>query len=252
MPSSSTRARVFAERAVVTISPRQPLRARGARDRAADQPEADQRDFLEQRRGAHLPRHEVAQAVDHQPVGFLGADGQAQRMRQAVIGQAAQHQAALGEERIGVGGGLALLLREMDQDEIRHARRHLEAELCHFIRQPAAPFLGVRLRHLDMRGVLDRRHRRQHRRGRDVERPADAVDRIDDIGRAEHPADPQRGEAVNLGERMRHHRVLGGRHQFDADLVIVARDVIGIGGVEHQQHMSGSPARSRLTSSNGI
>ena len=34
---------------------RQPLRARGARDRAADQPEADQRDLPEQRRRLHLP-----------------------------------------------------------------------------------------------------------------------------------------------------------------------------------------------------
>ena len=67
---------------------RQPLRARGARDRAADQPEADQRDLVEQRRrGAHLRRHEIAQAVDHQPVGLFGADGHAQRVRQAVIGQ---------------------------------------------------------------------------------------------------------------------------------------------------------------------
>ena len=33
---------------------RQPLLARGARDRAADQSEADQRDLVEVRRGAHL------------------------------------------------------------------------------------------------------------------------------------------------------------------------------------------------------
>ena len=36
---------------------------------------------------------------------------------------------------------------------------------------------------------------------------------------------------------MRHHGVFGGRHQFEAELVIVARHVVGIGGVEHQQHM---------------
>ncbi len=125
----------------------------------------------------------------------------------------------------------------MDQDEIRHARRHLEAELADLLGQPVAPLLGVRLRHLLMRGVLDRRHRRQHRRRRNVERPANAVDRIDDAGRAEHPADPQRRQPVDLREGVGHHRVLGGRHQFDADLVVVARHVVGIGGVEHQQHM---------------
>ena len=88
-----------------------------------------------------------------------------------------------------------------------------------------------------MRGVLDRGDRRQHRRRRDVERPANPVDRIDDVGRAEHPADPQRRQPVDLGEGVRHHGVFGGRHQFDAELVIVARHVVGIGGVEHQQHM---------------
>ena len=111
---------------------REPLRPRGARDRAADQAEADQRDAFEERRRAHLPRHEVAQAVDHEAVGLLGADGHAQRVRQAVIVQRAQHEAALGQERVGVGRGLALGLREMDQDEIRHARRHLQAELGRF------------------------------------------------------------------------------------------------------------------------
>ena len=57
------------------------------------------------------------------------------------------------------------------------------------------------------------------------------------MGRPEHPADPQRREAVNLGKRVGHHGVFGGRHQFDTDLVVVARYVIRIGGIEHQQHM---------------
>ncbi len=88
-----------------------------------------------------------------------------------------------------------------------------------------------------MRGVLDRRHRRQHRRRRDVEGTANPVDRVDDVGRTEHPADPQRREAVDFREGVRHHRVLGGRHQLDAELVVVARHVVGISGVEHQQHV---------------
>ncbi len=36
---------------------------------------------------------------------------------------------------------------------------------------------------------------------------------------------------------MGHDRVLGRRHQFDAHGVIVARHVIGIGGIDHQEHM---------------
>ena len=77
----------------------------------------------------------------------------------------------------------------------------------------------------------------QHRRRRDVEGTADPVHRIDDVRRTEHPADPQRGKAVDLGEGVRQHGVLGRRHQFDAELVVVARHIIGIGGVEHQQHV---------------
>ena len=132
---------------------------------------------------------------------------------------------------------LPFVSREMNQHEIRHARRDLQPELADLLRQPGAPLLGERLRHLDMRGVLDRGDRRQHRRRRDVERPANAVDGVDDMRRAEHPADPQRRQPVDLGEGVRHDRVFGRRHQFETELVIVARDVIGIGGVEHQQHM---------------
>ena len=112
--------------------------------------------------------------------------------------QRAQHKASLGQERIGIGRGLALLEREMDQNKIGHARRHLEPEFADLLGEPVAPLLGVRLRHLNVRRVLDRRHRRQHRRRRDVERSADPIYRIDDMCRSEHPADPQRGEPVDL------------------------------------------------------
>ena len=56
----------------------------------------------------------------------------------------------------------------------------------------------------------------------DVERPADAVDRIDHVRRPVHPAEPQRGEPVDLRERAAHHDVLAGRDQLDAGLVVVA------------------------------
>ena len=36
---------------------------------------------------------------------------------------------------------------------------------------------------------------------------------------------------------MGHHGIVGGCHQLDADLVVVARHVVGIGGVQHQEHM---------------
>ena len=123
----------------------------------------------------------------------------------------------------------------MDQHEIGDARRHLQPELADLLGEPVAPLFGVHLRHLLMRGVLDRGDRGEHRRRRDVEGTADAVDRIDDVRGAEHPADPQRREAVDLGEGVGHDRVVGGRDQLDAELVVVARHVVGIGGVQHQQ-----------------
>ena len=122
----------------------------------------------------------------------------------------------------------------MDQHEIGNARRHLEPEPADLLGQPVAPLFGVRFRHLDMRAVVDRRDRREHRRSRYIEGTADAVDRIDDMRRAEHPADPQGGKAVNLREGVRHHRVFGGGHKLDAELVVVARHVVGIGRIQHQ------------------
>ena len=80
------------------------------------------------------------------------------------------------------------------------------------------------------------------RRRRDVERPADAVEHVGDVRRAIGPAEPQPRQPVDLRERARHHRVLGGRHQLEAGLVVVAAHVFGIGRVEHQQRHRGGSA----------
>src|SRR3984957_13190591 len=221
MPSSLTRARDFADRAVVTISPASPC-ARAAR--AIEPPISPKPISAILRNGGVAFTSmacEIAQGLDHEAVGLLGADGHAQRVRQAVIGQRAQHQAAPGQEGVGIGRGLALPGGEMDQDKIPDARRHLEPEFCYFLGQVVAPFLVVRLRHLLMRGVLERRDRRKHGRRRDVEGAAYSIDRIDDIGRAEHPADPQACKALNLRKGVGHDGVVRGRHQFDAHLIVV-------------------------------
>ena len=73
--------------------------------------------------------------------------------------------------------------------------------------------------------------------GRDIEGASYSVHRIDDVGRAEHPADPQRREPVDLRKCVRHHGIVRCRHQFDAEFIIVARHIVGIGGIQHQQHM---------------
>ena len=95
----------------------------------------------------------------------------------------------------------------------------------------------MRARVLHMRGVVDRRDACRDRRRIDVERPADAVDRVDHMRGPVHPAEPQRREPVDLREGARHHDVVAGGDQLDAGFVIVAPDIFRIGGVEHQQHM---------------
>ena len=67
--------------------------------------------------------------------------------------------------------------------------------------------------------------------------PRSAVDHVDDAGRRRHPAEPQAGEAVELGEGAGHDDVLGLVDQFDARFVVVAADILGIGRVDHQQHV---------------
>src|SRR5262245_60773287 len=60
-----------------------------------------------------FPPHEFGERFDHEAIGFLGADGHAQRMRQLVVLQRPQDQSALGEERIRIVGRLACVLREV-------------------------------------------------------------------------------------------------------------------------------------------
>ena len=127
--------------------------------------------------------------------------------------------------------------RKMDEQEIPHARRHRQAELADFLGEPGQPARIVFARTLDMGGVADRRDAGGDRRRVDVERSADAVDRIHHMGGAVHPAEAERGEAVDLREGAAHHDVFRRRHQFDAGLVVVALDVFGVSRVEHQQHI---------------
>ena len=101
-------------------------------------------------------------------------------------------------------------------------------------------------RMLLMRGILDGRDAGRDRRGVDVERAADAVDGVDDVRRAVHPAKPQRGETVDLRERAAHHDVFRRGDKLDAGFVVVALDVFGIGGVEHKQHVRRQPVMQPL------
>ena len=79
-------------------------------------------------------------------------------------------------------------------------------------------------------------HRGQHRRRRDVEGSTDPIDRIDDVGRPEHPAKTQRSEPVNLGEGVGHHHIFSGRDQFDPGVRSRCATLFRIGGVSTSTH----------------
>jgi hypothetical protein len=76
-----------------------------------------------------------------------------------------------------------------------------------------------------------------YRRAVDVEGAADAVHRVDHMGRADHPAEAQAGEPVDLRKGAGHDDVLGVRHELQPRPVIVAPHVLGIGCVEDEKRM---------------
>src|ERR1700730_2679870 len=83
--------------------------------------------------------HHLGEGRDDELVRLFGADAHAQRIRQMIGADRAQHAAARGEQRVGVLRGPALGLGEMDQDEVADARRDLEAELRDLVADPGEP-----------------------------------------------------------------------------------------------------------------
>src|SRR5262245_5709866 len=138
-PSSSTRCRVAAERAVATMVRTIPCwrAARRMEEPIRPLPMTAKRS----KRGSSLLRafrmragsairacpwparsrsllQELGKRRDDQPIGFLGADAHAQRVGQLVGTDLAQDQAARGEECVGILGGAALGGGKMDQHEV--------------------------------------------------------------------------------------------------------------------------------------
>src|SRR5450755_1607624 len=122
MPSSATRLRVAAERAVATIERTAPC-ARAAR--AIEEPisptpiSASRSKITGDLSGTgRLAGHELAECRDHEPIRLLGADAHAERIRQMIGAGLPQHEAALHQEAICVLRRPSALLREVDEDEI--------------------------------------------------------------------------------------------------------------------------------------
>ena len=87
--------------------------------------------------------------------------------------------------------------------------------------------------------ILHRSDARRKGRTIDIERAANAVQRVHHMGRSIHPAEPQVCKPVNLGERARHHHVVRGRDQLKPRSVVVAPHIFCVGGIQHQQHVGG-------------
>src|SRR3984893_8304159 len=237
--SSRTRSRVACERAVATIERTAPS-ARAARafeEPISPTPISARRSkitgtFLGTGR---LTGHELAECGNHELVRLFGTDAHAERIRQVVSAGLPQYEAALHQECVGIFRRSSAPLREMDEDEIGNARRHLKPERADVLLDPGEPFRVVRDRALEMRGIAERGDAGRHRRRVDVKRPANAIHRIDHGSRRIHPAKPKCGEAMDLGEGPRHHGVFAGCHELNARFVVVAADVFGIGRIDHQK-----------------
>src|SRR5579872_740262 len=128
----------------------------------------------------------VLQGGDDEAIGLFRADREAQTLRQMVDVDGAQDEAALGQERVGLARLCGSL--EMQQKKIADARRDRNAEALDLFRQPGEPFVVMRDRLVDMRDIFERGDARLHRHGRNVERAANAVQRIADCERRIAPA----------------------------------------------------------------
>ena len=126
----------------------------------------------------------------------------AQRVRQMIGPDGAHHDAARGEQRVGVLRGLALGVREVDQHEVADARRHFQAELARsprWSRRAISRCAGASARTCAASSIAATPAAIDGRA--DVERAANAVERIDDVRGPVEPAEAQRREAVDLRER---------------------------------------------------
>ena len=95
-------------------APRGVAAARGQGDRGADQPDADDRQFVEDRLGERRPSrsitfapHEFGERGHHAPVGLLAADREPQRVRKPVGRDRPEDEAARAQEGVRIRGGAA-------------------------------------------------------------------------------------------------------------------------------------------------
>ena len=149
----------------------------------------------------------------------------------------------------GRGDGLQRSFRrkralEYDQHEIRLARQRAKAMISQrfdlFYEERARR--NVRIpRCGDEALVGQRRQRRTLPARRDIERPAQPVQRIDQMRRTGRPAHAFARDAISLGERTGDEHIVVVRGQFHTPIVRASVEEFGIGLVDHQQHIRRQP-----------
>ena len=261
-PSARTRASTAASASTATIAPARFSRraARAIEEPMRPKPTSARRSNKGSSRGgprrsgipARPAGEEVLQRRDGEPVRLLVADRHAQAVRQAVgaDARAARARAASGTRRrpwrcspASVGKWIRMKLPTLGVTASPSAAiSRVSQGSQRSLWATAAAACASSAKRRDAGG---------DRRPVDVEGPADAVDGVDHMRRPGHPAEAQRGEAVDLREGAGHDDVLGRRRELEPGRVVVAAHVFGIGRVDDEKHVGGSPACRRRTSSSG-
>jgi hypothetical protein len=125
----------------------------------------------------------------------------------------------------------------MEEEEIADARRDAKPELCQLFREPIPPDGIVFHGALKMSAIGKRRGGGGERRPVHVERPARAVQRLDQSRRPVGPADAKIGEAKDLGEGSRHDDIVSLGSELYSARIIVAADIFRVSRVEHEEHV---------------
>ena len=163
-------------------------------------------------------------------------------MRQLVARHPPHDQPLLLQE--GIAGHGLILAGKPRQHEIRHRRIRRHAQFRQRLGQPMPHprILGPAAR--DEILIPDRRLRRLQLGGRQVERPPDPVQHINDRPGPIAPADPQPPQTIDLGKGPRHHDVAA--RLKDRQPAIIAFDIFRIGPVQHQNGLSRQPVGQPL------
>ena len=178
-------------------------------DRRADQADADEGDLVEQRlahRGALFPPMNAVSASttarfsSSVPMVMRSACGKPySSTRRKMMRRSCRNLSASAAPT-------CRSVEEMHQQEVAALGVTPKAEPVKSSASHRARARYAR-RALRPRVIGQRRDAGRDRRARDIERPADTVQRIGDRRSAHRPSRAQRGEPIDLGEGARHHRV---------------------------------------------